>query len=178
MRRPQRPHANTAEDYAGPSKSMVKRELHALQDLALELLELPESRLDALIADERLRGALRELRRIEAHSARKRQMQYVGKLLRDEDLAPLREALAARRAGHATDTRLLHEIEGWRGRLLADPAALDEWAQAFPASATREFRSLVADARRERDGPAGRGRAFRELFKGIRAAVEATRGGG
>jgi ribosome-associated protein len=99
-RKPHRdPEVDPPVEYDGPSKSQVKRDFHALQDLGLELLELSDATLAALIDDERLLGALRELRRVrDQRGARKRQVQYVGKLLRDEDITPLRAALAARRA--------------------------------------------------------------------------------
>src|SRR5258707_1060927 len=111
----------------GPSKTRIKQSLHDLQDLGAALMELPEAQLDAIEMEERLRDALHELRRMSAHGARKRQTQYVGKLLRDIDLAPFHQALAARRAGKATDARAHKEVERWRERLLTEEDGLSAW---------------------------------------------------
>jgi len=82
-------------DPAHPSKSQVKRDLLALQDFGLELVKIPPARLEEIEMDERLREALAELRRLTNLPARKRQSQYIGKLLRDVDLAPFKRALEA-----------------------------------------------------------------------------------
>jgi ribosome-associated protein len=90
-------HDEPERDPAHPSKSQIKRELLALQEFGLELLKIQPRRLDAIEMDDRLRAAIAELRRLTSHSARRRQVQYVGKLLRDVDLDPFRRALAASR---------------------------------------------------------------------------------
>jgi ribosome-associated protein len=79
------------EQYDGPSKTQLKNAMLELQDLGVTLLELPEEQIDLLIDEVGpLREAMRDLRRITAHGARKRQASYVGKLLRDVDVEPLR----------------------------------------------------------------------------------------
>lgn len=165
-----------------PSKTQVKKALLELQDFGLALLDLPDATLDGLAMPGRLRDALHELRRMHAHGARKRQAQYVGKLLRDADLAPLRRALAAQREGRVLESRVLRQIETWRERLLAGDAALADWATAHPRSDLARLRALVRSARREqavvpdaRGGPGGRGRAYRELFQALRAVLHSDR---
>ena len=86
-----------------PSKTQVKQAALELQDLGLAMLELPLDQFEAIEMDDRLREAFAELRRITSFGARKRQMQYVGKLLRAEDVEPFRLALAAHRAGKRRD---------------------------------------------------------------------------
>ena len=81
-----------------PSKSQRKKEVHALQDLGVELVALSDERLAALELPERLRDAVMEARRITAREARRRQLQYIGKLMRKVDAEPIRAALAALRA--------------------------------------------------------------------------------
>ncbi len=160
---------------APPSKSAVKRAMHELQDLGIDMLELHDEQLDQLPMGERLRDALRELRRIDSHGARKRQSRYVGKLLRDVDVEPFQKALAARRAGKATDANAMREIERWRERLLAGDDGLNAWIAAHPDSDTPRFRALVRDARRERapESPSrASSRAFRELFQSIKTVLE------
>ena len=80
------------------SKSQRKKEVHALQDLGVELVALSDERLAALELPERLRDAVLEARRITAREARRRQLQYIGKLMRQVDAEPIRAALAALRA--------------------------------------------------------------------------------
>lgn len=165
-----------------PSKTRIKKALLELQDMALALIELPESRLAAIDMDERLREALDELKRLKAHSARKRHIKFVAKLLRDEDLTPFRQALDVQQADRAQAADRLHEVEAWRERLLADDDALADWVAQHPASDTRQFRSLVKNARIERTaalaaaerGQAARkGKTYRELFRHLRDALGA-----
>lgn len=168
-----------------PSKSALKRAMHELQDLGEALLELPDEQLDELGMDERLRDALHELRRISAHSARKRQVQYVGKLLRGVDLEPFQRALAAWRGGQARGAAALRDVERWRDRLLAGDEGLQAWIAEHPANDTPGFRALVRDAQRDRapelrsdSGRSNSGRsnsgAFRELFRTIKAALDSA----
>lgn len=165
------------EDSSGPpSKSQVKRDMLALQNLGVALLELPARKLSELGLDERLIEALEVLRAITAHGARKRQMKYVGKLLRDADESALREALSVHHAGHVQDTAQLHVAESWRDRLLNEEAALAEWLALFPQSDTRTFRGLLKSARSEflsqAHGDAARkGKSYRQLFRHIRSAL-------
>lgn len=91
-------HTEPEPDPNNPSKSQVKRDYLELQDFGLKLMVLSQARLDAIEMDERLREALTELRRMSSPPARRRQSQYVGKLLRDVDLEPFRLALAAVRS--------------------------------------------------------------------------------
>lgn len=164
-----------------PSKTQIKKAMLELQELGIELIELPQDRLDAIEMDDRLREALQELKRITAHSARKRQMQYVGKLLRGEDPEPFRKALAEYRAGKQRDAQALHTIERWRDRLLADESALETWLREHPQCDTAQFRAVLRDARKEladaqaaseRGEPRAKGRFYRELFKAVKAALE------
>ena len=85
-------------DETVPSKSQRKKEVHALQDLGVELVALSDERLAALELPERLRDAVLEARHITAREARRRQLQYIGKLMRQVDAEPIRAALAALRA--------------------------------------------------------------------------------
>lgn len=163
-----------------PSKTQVKQAMLDLQQLGLELLELPLDQFEAIEMDDRLRDAFEELRRITSFGARKRQMQYVGKLLRAEDAEPFRQALAAYRAGKRKDADALHEVERWRDRILSGDAGLNEWLAAFPASDTSTFRAAVRNARKEAEdaraaadhgAPRAKGKFYRVLFQQIRAAL-------
>src|SRR5689334_8584135 len=139
------------------SKTKRKQEMHELQALGAALVSLPESQIRELSVDAALREAVLEAKRIRSHEARRRQIQYIGRLMRDVDPAPIRERLAALE-GHSTRASAEHRrLEAWRERLLADDAALTEFADAFPRADLQALRTLLRNARRElKDGRAPR----------------------
>jgi ribosome-associated protein len=157
-----------------PSKSELKRQAHALQDLGEALLELPDERLATLPMSDTLLDAVRELKRTRSHEGRRRQMQYVGKLMRQADTEPLREAVAALQLGRAQDSLALHRAERWRDELVTDDDALTRWVAKHPQSDAQQLRSLVRAARKDAATPPEQrhGRAFRELFQFIKQAVQ------
>jgi ribosome-associated protein len=158
-----------------PSKSALKRQMTELQVLGRELTELPESRQERLDLPENLRSALQEFRRTRSHEGRRRQMQFIGKLMRHVDETPIREAVAAFKLGSAKETLQLHEAERWREELLADDEAVTRWMSDYPATDAQALRSLVRAARKDSLAatPEQRhARAYRELFKLIKAAMQ------
>ena len=149
-----------------PSRNELKQQMHDLQELGEAVASLPVDRLDKLKIDERLRDAIDELRRTRSFEGKRRQVQYIGKLMKHEDPAPLREAVASYRVGSATDTLALHQAEYWRDQLLAGDEALAAWVTEYPATDVQQLRSLVRAARKEKLEPGERhGRAYRDLFK-------------
>jgi len=156
---------------ARPSKTRLKREMDALQSLGEELLALDGPRLAKLNLPERLVDALVAARRITAHEGRRRQLQYVGKLMRDVDPAPIRAALDRWHAPQAAETAHYAAMERWRERLLADDAALAEFTAAHPACDAKALGRAVAKARAEAGRP-GPPHAFRALFREIRKASD------
>jgi ribosome-associated protein len=158
-----------------PSKSEMKRRMHALQELGEAVCALPAERLAALAIEDRLRDAITELARTRSHEGRRRQLQYIGKLMKFEDAAALREAVAAWRLGGAREALALHEAESWRERLLADDDALAAWMNAHPQTDAQQLRSLVRAARKDAVQPEARhGRPYRELFQVVRQQLEAA----
>jgi ribosome-associated protein len=161
-----------------PSKTQLKREAHELQQLGRDLAELPQARLLALDMPDPLRDAVLELRRTRSHEGRRRQLQFVGKLMRSADAEPLREAVAQIKLGPARDSLKLHEAERWRAALLDDDAAVTRWAAEVPGTDLQQLRALLRVARSELKPDAGAGvaqrqaRAFRELFQFISVALE------
>ncbi len=178
---PRRPAPHRGIDTApdereGPSKTALKQQSHSLQVLGTELVEMPDDRRAALPMPESLRDAIDEYRRTRSHEGRRRQMQYIGKLMRKADEEPLREAVAAWRLGSARDTLALHEAEAWRARLIADDEALGLWMLEHPDCDTQQLRSLVRAARRDAaDLPpeARQPRSFRDLFQFLRPYLAA-----
>ncbi|MBQ0935001.1 ribosome biogenesis factor YjgA [Ideonella paludis] len=163
-----------------PSKSELKRQMQALQVLGQELTELPASRIKALDIPESLRDALKEYERTRSHEGRRRQLQFIGKLMRQTDPAPLREAVAAYKLGSAKETLALHEAEHWRDRLMSDDNALTIWLQAHPSTDVQHLRSLLRSARKDAQqlteaGMPRHGKAYRELFQWVKAALNSAK---
>ena len=157
-------------DIRPPSKTQRKKAMHDLQALGEALVALSDERIEALGLDDRLLAAIQAYRHTRTHEGRRRQMQYVGKLMRGADAEPIREAVAATQLGSARDALVLHEAERWRAELLASEDAIGRWHAARPASDLQQLRSLVRAARKDAAAaPEQRsGRAYRELFRFIR----------
>jgi ribosome-associated protein len=158
-----------------PSKTRRKKEMHALQALGGELVLLPEQELASLELPERLLDAVLAARAIPAgrHEARRRQLQYIGKLMRDIDAAPIQAKLAVRQAGAHARTARFKRIEEWRARLLEDEAALATLAREYPQADAAQLRVLIRESARER--AAGRPpRSFRALFRALEAMLPAA----
>lgn len=152
-----------------PSRTELKKQMQDLQALGEALATLPVDRLDALKIEERLRDAILELHRTRSFEGKRRQIQYIGKLMKFEDAEPLKEAVASFRVGSAKDTLALHEAEYWRDQLLADDEALARWLDEYPNTDTQQMRSLVRSARKEKLEPGERhGRAYRDLFRMVK----------
>jgi ribosome-associated protein len=160
------------DEFDRPSKSQMKRDMTALQDLGEELLAMPESRWEPLALPEILYDALRAAKKITAHEGRRRQIQYLGKLMRKIDPEPVREAVALYKLGHAKDSLRLHQSERWRERLLADDEAVPAFIAEHADVDIQQLRNLVRAARKDAAlAPEKRsGRAFRELFQFIKAS--------
>jgi len=164
--------ANAPDDR--PSKSQRKRDMHALQGLGEELLALPSEKLRALPIPPELLEAVELAQRIHAREGLRRQRQYIGRLMREVDVGPLRAALDADGAGHRAEVAQMHAAERWRTRLLDDPAALAE-LRARHGDPGAGFEHCVAQAAAElaRGQP---GRHYRELYRALRACLAANSG--
>ena len=149
------------------SKTRRKREMLDLQKVGAELIDLSEFQINNLLLDEKLKNAVLEAKRIKSHGAKKRQMLYVGRLMRETDAAPIREQLEAINGSSARLTAAHRRLEAWREKLLADDAALSEFAAAFPGSDVQALRTLIRNTRKEQK-EAKPPRSFRELFRLIK----------
>lgn len=162
------------------SKTDLKRESTELQKLGEELLTLRADLTTRLALPDKLVDALAEVRRITNFEGRRRQMQFVGKLMRQLDpdvLQAARDTLAEQNTGSARETAALHLAEKWREELVRDEDALGRWMLQFPDTDSQQMRALIRQARRdnppdkvaEREGKAPRhSRAWRELFQLVR----------
>jgi ribosome-associated protein len=148
--------------------------MHALQDLGSELLTLSDDQLATVPMPENLRDAVLEARRITDFEGRRRQLQYVGKLMRSTDAAPIRERVDSFRASSREHTARLHEIERWRERLIEEAGTLAELVDRYPHADSQQLSTLARNARREREQNHPP-KSFRALFKALRAVLEENR---
>lgn len=162
------------------SKTDLKRESTELQKLGEALLTLRADLMEGLALPEKLADALAQARRITNFEGRRRQMQFIGKLMRGLDpqaLQAVRDALQAQQKGSARDALSLHQAEQWRNDLIAREDAFDQWLRAHPETDTQQLRALIRQARKDAQpdqdliskGLAPRqGRAYREIFQLVR----------
>ena len=174
-----------AEQTGGePSRTELKRESTELQKLGESLLTLRAELFERLELPEGLVVALDQVRKITNFEGRRRQMQYVGKLMRGLDpevLQAVRDALDEQRGGSAQQTLALHAAEKWRDDLIADDDALQSWLQSHPETDVQQLRALIRQARKDgaptqdevsKGLAPRRGRAFREIFQLVREQLE------
>jgi ribosome-associated protein len=158
---------------APPSKTRRKLEMQALQDLGASLVTLDPKRLATLALPERLVDAIALARSVTQHEARRRQMQYIGRLMRDVDAEPIRAALAAWAQGAQRERAQFAHVERWRDRVLHDADGAQAFVAAYPAARLAALTALADEARAERarQGPPHKARAlFRELKRIVEAA--------
>ena len=154
------------------SKSQLKRESHALTDLGKELVELAQSELKKIPLDERLLEAIALAHRIKERGGRKRQLQYIGKLLRTADVEPILAAMEGLKLEHAKDNARQHRLEQWRDRLLEEgDAALNELLAQHPDADRQRLRQLLRNAQKEQSQNKPP-KSARELFKYLRDNIE------
>jgi ribosome-associated protein len=161
------------EVYDGPSKSHKKREVEALQALGEILVKLPDAQFKRIELPEDLRTAVADCRKITQNGALRRQKQYIGKLMRAIDPAPIQAQIDIFNGVSAAENAKLHQAEKWREKLIADNEALTLFLNAHPDTDATHLRQLIRNAREE----AARGKppkAFREIFKVIREAMQAS----
>jgi ribosome-associated protein len=169
--KPQPPDQDGADDPddlpARPSKSEIKRAMDALQDLGRALVELPAPVLARFELPDTLRDAVREAQRFPQREARRRQLQYIGRIMRGIDAEPIAAQLAALRGESAAETARQHALERWRERLIADDGALTDLLTLHPGADIQQLRQLIRSARQE--SAAGKPpKSSRALFRTLR----------
>lgn len=154
------------------SKSQQKRESEALQALGEELVKLPPNKLAKFPLPEKLEAAIKEAQRISARGGHKRQLQYIGKIMRQIDAEPIQRAMDELKKEHLHENARLHQLEQWRDRLIADgDAALAELLENQPNLDRQHLRQLMRNAQQEakQNKPP---KSARELFRYLREAME------
>ena len=169
------------------TKTDLKRESDALQDLGKDLLTLRSELFKRLQLPDTLVDALQEAKRITNFEGKRRQFQYVGKLmrkLRPEQVEAIKQALDEQRNGSAGEKMSQQVTEQWRDRLIVEDGALAIWLDHFPDTDVQQLRSLIRQSRKDLEkakeqaaaaaGPdaepkeVSKGRAYRDLFQLVR----------
>jgi ribosome-associated protein len=163
------------------SRTDLKRESTELQKLGTELLDLRANLLASLALSDKFKDALADAKRITNFEGKRRQMQFIGKLMRQlepEVLESVKKALDEQANGSASENLALHQAEVWRDRLIADEDAAARWIDMNPGCDIQQLRALIRQARKdakpEKPGAAVRhGRAYRDIFQLVREQLGA-----
>lgn len=159
-------------EYDGPSKSQVKRDMLALQALGEELAGQSIERLRSLDLPEKLMDAFVHIKSIKAHGAVRRQLQFIGKLMRSVDPDPLRQQLDIW-SGHSREgVARQHQAEHWRERLIEKDEAFTTFLSDFPEADIPLIRQLIRNARKEKE-EGKPPKYFRELYRAVLMLIEA-----
>lgn len=178
----QRPRTEIDENgYDRPSKSHVKREMHALLDLGKRLIELSPERLKQLNLSDELREAIRLAQKTTAREGKRRQIHYVGKLMRQVEPEPIIAQLDEWANGSREQTRSMHKIEALRDLLIRDDEALTQFTDEFPGGDVQQLRALIRAARKEaqsnlalQEGQEPQRKHYRALFQHIKSQIDLT----
>ncbi|NYT36147.1 ribosome-associated protein [Allopusillimonas soli] len=159
-----------------PSKSQVKREMHALQQLGKELVDLAATQLRQLPLPDRLYEAILLAQRTTSREGRRRQIHYVGKLMRDVDAPAIRAQLDTWKYGSRQQTASMHRLEALRDQLLKDDEALTPFLRAHPGTDVQALRTIIREARKEAAANAGlppgrepKRKHYRALFQALKS---------
>jgi ribosome-associated protein len=172
-----KPEEIALEEVGPPSKTQLKAEADEKQALGEALLTLRTDLMARLSLPDKLLDALKEARRITNFEGRRRQMQFIGKLMRPLDTEPIRAAIDEQANGSADLTLALHLAEQWRDKLIASDDALSQWLTDYPATDSQQLRALIRQARKdiakpETPGEAPRhGKSYREIFQLVKLAM-------
>ena len=154
-----------------PSKTKRKQEMHSLQDLGGALIDLSKDKLKQLNLPEDLLTAIMLAKKLlNTRGAQRRQLQYIGKLMREVDPAPIQAKLDAWSGVSKAETTKLHQLERWRERLLSDDSALSELMNNYPGADAQYLRTLIRNAHKEQlnNKPP---KSSRALFKSLRELI-------
>ena len=138
-----------------PSRSQLKRDSQELRDMGAQLVQMPNAHLDKIAMDNTLLAAIKEARRLKSNDARRRQIQYIGKLMRNMDLTEIRHSVEKLNHQSQTFRQYFAMLEQWRDRLIDEGNdAIEEFLTAFPNADRQQIRNLSRQAGREKTGSA------------------------
>jgi ribosome-associated protein len=154
------------------SRTQLKKEAMALQNMGQRLVDLSDDQLDRMALPADLMAAVREIRGMKSHGARRRQLQYIGAVMRRIDTGPIEQALMEIDQGAYRQARAFQRIEAWRDRLVdGDDALIDEILETFAQADRQRLGQLVRSARKERQNEAPP-KSARNLFRYLKSLSE------
>jgi ribosome-associated protein len=154
-------------EYDRPSKSELKRQSNELQKLGEQLIEAPRDRVKRVPMPDEVKDAILMAQTITNHEGRRRQLQYVGKMMRtldEEEVAVIQRTIESWKGASKAETAALHALERRRDKLLADDKALTQLLEEHPQLDVQQLRTLIRNARKEQaeNKPP---KAYREIFQ-------------
>ncbi|WP_313759168.1 ribosome biogenesis factor YjgA [Atlantibacter hermannii] len=162
---------NEDDEIIWVSKSEIKRDAEELKRLGLEMVELGKNALDKIPLDEELRAAIELAQKIKKEG-RRRQLQLIGKMLRNRDVDPIRQALDKLKNRHNQQVALFHKLEALRDRLIEEgDDAVPEVLKLWPQADRQQLRSLIRNAKKEKEGNKAP-KSARLIFQYLRELAE------
>ena len=160
------------EEELPKSKSQIKREMHALQDLGKQLTQLKPDQLARVPMSDTLRDAILESHRIKQHEASRRHLQRIGKLMRAEDAEAIQRVIDEFDSSSQVHAQKFHELEKWRDRLINEgPEAVTEYLNEHAQADIQHLRQLVRNAAKDARDQKNRGHS-KKLFQYLREVQE------
>lgn len=153
------------------SKTKLKAEADAQQELGIRLSELPKDKLLKLDLPEDVLTAVLDTKKITANGAIRRHRQYLGRLMREIDTAPILEQLARWDGKHTAENAYFHGLERWRDRMIADSNVLAEFMALYPKTDSQQLRTLIRNAQKELVASKPP-KSSREIFKLLREITQ------
>jgi ribosome-associated protein len=165
-------------EYDRPSKSELKRQSNELQKLGEQLIDAPRDRVKRVPMPENVRDAILMCQTITNHEGRRRQLQYVGKMMRtldEEEVAVIQRTIESWKGASKAETAALHALERRRDKLLSDDKALTQLLEEHPQLDVQQLRTLIRNARKEQaeNKPP---KAYREIFQILKDLAKPAKG--
>jgi ribosome-associated protein len=155
------------EEPLAPSKSELKREMHSLQKLGESIVKLSKGDLATIPLDPQLEEAITVARRIKSREGLRRQMQYIGKLMRTTDIEAIQQSMLALEDGRRQQADKFHQLEQWRDQLVEQgPNSIEQITEKYPHADRQHLRQLIVQAHKEKatnKPPASSRKLFRYL---------------
>lgn len=154
------------------SRTQLKREMEALQKIGKELIALPENEISSIALPEELRKAILLAHTLKPNEAKRRHLQYIGKLMRTVEVEPIQAAIVKIKYRHSDFSTQFHKVEKWRDRFIAEgDDALQEFILAHPKADRQELRQLIRNAQKDQTNEKNTGGA-KTLFRAIQKIMQ------
>ena len=158
------------EEIIWVSKSEIKRDAEDLKQLGEKLVNLTKANLTKVPLDDSLKDAIELAQRLQKE-ARRRQLQYIGKLLRSIDAEPIREALEKIENKHNQQQAMLHKLEILRDELVAKgDVALTDLLNEHPSADRQQLRNVIRAAQKEKEQNKP-SKAYREIYQILKTLI-------